>query len=603
MRILLITPPMTQLNSPYPATAYLKAHLQTLGYEVRQADFGLELMLKVFSRAGLALVRQNVKGCTSDAVSFFKEAYDDYRDTIEPVVRFLQGKDPSLALRIAQRTLLPEGPRFLPLQEHADELLGPFGEMGVQDHAKYRASLYLDDLADVIKEGIDPRFEFSRYGESLASSQASYNALRDSLELTTMLDDMLTDLLDARLAEFPADVVGFSVPFPGNVYAALRLGRHLGRKHPHVKRLMGGGYVNTELRSLSDPRLFDEIDYLTFDDGERPIELLLRKLQGEDVELIRTKSRAGGRVITSTFHDAEPLAFKRVQAPDYSDLPLDCYVPMLELPNPMFRLWSDFRWNKMILAHGCYWKKCTFCDVHLDYIGRFEPQKAATLVDQMERIREQTGSSGFHFVDEAAPPALLKALSRVILERGLKFTWWGNLRFDTQFTPEVAQLMADAGCVAVTGGLEVASPRLLALINKGITLEQVARVTKNFKDAGIFVHAYLMYGFPTQTREETIESLEVVRRLFLEGSLDSAHWHRFLCTAHSPVGRDPKRFGIHLHELTSPEEGLFARYEIPFTDPRGVDHAVLGPALRKAVYNYMHGTGLERSAESWFKSR
>jgi hypothetical protein len=607
MRVLLITPPMTQLNSPYPATAYLTSHLKGLGHDVRQADLGLELMLSLFTREGLAEIRAAClrKKNTGDSVQFFLEAFEDYAATIEPVIRFLQGKDPSLAVRIAKRTLLPEGPRFMPLAEHGEDLLASFGEMGVQDLAKYRASLYLDDLADVIKDGVDPRFEFSRYGESLASSQNSFDPMYESLGLKTLIDGRLTALLDAKLAEFPAEVVGFSVPFPGNVYGALRMGAHLREHHPRVVRLMGGGFVNTELRELSDPRVFDFVDYITFDSGEAPVQRLLEYLQDGAVNenaLARVKYRRDGVVITRADTSAFKQPFKNLGAPDFSGLPFDRYISMLELPNPMFRLWSDFRWNKMILAHGCYWKKCTFCDTNLDYIGRYEPQSATRLVDFMEKIQQQTGSSGFHFVDEAAPPALLKALSEEILRRGLKFSWWGNLRFDSYFTAEVTQLMADAGCIAVTGGLEVANERLLKLINKGVTIDQVAKVTKNFKDAGVFVHAYLMYGFPTQTEDETIQSLEVVRRLFNEGALDSAHWHRFLCTLHSPVGNDPDRFQIRLKPFTNPRAGIFARYEVPFVDVTGADHDQLGAGLRKAVYNFMHGIGLDRDVRDWFQS-
>jgi hypothetical protein len=219
----------------------------------------------------------------------------------------------------------------------------------------------------------------------------------------------------------------------------------------------------------------------------------------------------------------------------------------------------------------------------------------------MVQIQAETGSSGFHFVDEAAPPALLRSLSKEILRRGLRFTWWGNLRFDQQFDSELCQLMADAGCVAVTGGLEVASPRILKLINKGITVEQVARVTKNLSDAKIFVHAYLMYGFPSQTVQETIDSLETVRQLFRLGCLQSAHWHRFLATAHSPVGLHPDQFGVVLKPVAAPPEGLFAQYAIPFVDSVQTDHDALGVGLRKALYNYMHGIGLDHDVREWFE--
>jgi hypothetical protein len=292
---------------------------------------------------------------------------------------------------------------------------------------------------------------------------------------------------------------------------------------------------------------------------------------------------------------------KDVGAPDYSGLPLDRYLSILEMLNPMHRIWSDGRWNKLTLAHGCYWKKCSFCDVTLDYIGRYDPSPADQLVDRMVEVARATGERGFHFVDEAAPPATLRKLSERIVERGEVFSWWGNIRFDPMFTPELARKMADAGCIAVSGGLEVASDRLLGLMNKGVTVEQVARVSHALTEAGILVHAYLMYGFPTQTVQETVDALERVRQLFEAGCIQSAYWHRFSATVHSPVGRNPEKFGIR---ITEPKLGAgqkrFARNDISFVDPSGVDHDWLGDGLKRALYNFMHGIGLDQDVRAWF---
>jgi hypothetical protein len=326
----------------------------------------------------------------------------------------------------------------------------------------------------------------------------------------------------------------------------------------------------------------------------------LSHLSGKLVQekLVRTWYVENHKIIKTT-NNKEDVAFKTLRGPTFDGLDLNRYIPMLEMPNPMHRMWSDFRWNKMILAHGCYWKKCTFCDVSLDYIDRYEPTRVETLIDNIECIVSETKQSGFHFVDEAAPPALVRSMSEKLLEKNLKITWWGNLRFDKQFE-KLAPLMADSGCVAVTGGLEVASPRILSMINKGVSIEQVARVTKSFTENGIYVHSYLMYGFPTQTIAETVDSLEVVRQLFLNECIQSAYWHRFMCTAHSPVGLNPDQFKIKLKPIQIPKEGLFAKNTIYYTDPTQPDLGMLGDALRKAVYNYMHGLGLEEDVRAWF---
>jgi radical SAM superfamily enzyme YgiQ (UPF0313 family) len=266
--------------------------------------------------------------------------------------------------------------------------------------------------------------------------------------------------------------------------------------------------------------------------------------------------------------------------------------------NPMHRLWSDGRWNKLTVAHGCYWKKCSFCDVTLDYISRYETASAALLVDRIEAIVAQTGQTGFHFVDEAAPPKMLKALAEELIRRKVQISWWGNIRFEKTFTPSLAELLARSGCIAMSGGLEVASDRLLELMKKGVSVAQVAQVTKGFSDAGILVHAYLMYGFPTQTIQETVDSLEYVRQLFENGCIQSGFFHRFTCTVHSPVGQNPQEYGIELQPLP---EITFAMNDVAFIDPTGIDHDVLGRGLKKAIYNFMHGVGFDLEVHTWFE--
>jgi hypothetical protein len=278
-------------------------------------------------------------------------------------------------------------------------------------------------------------------------------------------------------------------------------------------------------------------------------------------------------------------------------LPLGDYVSVLEMLNPMHRLWSDGRWNKITLAHGCYWKKCSFCDVSLDYIGRYDRPETDVVMTRIRALIAETGQTGFHLVDEAAPPAGMRALAKRLLEDELSITWWGNIRFEKTFTPQLCSLLAEAGCVAVSGGLEVASDRLLALMKKGVTVAQVARVTRAFTDAGIMVHAYLMYGFPSETVQETVDALERVRQLFEAGCIQSAYWHRFSATAHSPVGLHPEQYGITLRRLP---EITFAHNDLDFDDPVGADHDFLGAGLRKALYNYMLGVGLDADVRTWF---
>jgi hypothetical protein len=611
MRVLLVTPPMIQLNTPYPATVYLtgflRRHAAELGLEVTQADASLALFLRLYSAPLLARMAEELRERARIAkpsavipppIAHFLEHAERYAETVEPAIRFLQRRDPTLALRIVGRAYLPEGPRFeQAFQEH---IQAAFGTLGTTEQARYLASLFVDDLADVWRVGIDPRFELAKYGERLASSAASFDPLHEALTgEPTLVDSTLDELTRELMARAP-EVVAITAPFPGNVYGAFRMARTIRTVAPQATLVLGGGWVNTELRSLRDARVFDYFDYVTLDDGERPLLNLLSRLRGREVPLVRTYVRENGAVVLKTDPTQHDFPARDTGIPTYDGLPLDQYVSVLEMLNPMHRFWSDGRWNKITLAHGCYWKKCSFCDVSLDYIGRYDRPGIEVILQRIRALIAETGETGFHLVDEAAPPAGMRALAKRLIDEKLSITWWGNIRFEKTFTPELCQLLARAGCVAVSGGLEVASDRLLELMKKGVTVEQVARVTRAFTDAGIMVHAYLMYGFPTETEQDTIDALERVRQLFAAGCIQSAYWHRFAATAHSPIGLDPDAFGI---TLQPPADIRFAHNDVAFHDPTGTDHDYLGEGLRRALYNYMHGVGLDVDVREWFEAR
>ena len=614
LRVLSVIPPMTQLNTPYPSTAYITGFLRSRGVEAVQVDLALALVLKLLSAEGLAQVREHIEslpaGARTPLVEAFIERFDRYRATITPTIAFLQGRDPTIGHRIASRSFLPEGPRFDPLDAYVaddggDPLAWAFGALGLQDRARHLATLYLNDLADVLRDAVDPRFEFVRYAESLARSQPTFEPLAAALAAPlNLVDRTLVELtLDAVQRHRP-DVVLVSVPFPGSVYAAFRIAQAIKAFDPAIVTGLGGGFVNTELRELGEPRVFDHFDYVTLDAGERPLLALLEHLQGKRARqrLVRTFVREPDARAVRYVNWIEPdVAFAEVGTPTWDGLPLDRYLSLLDMLNPMHRLWSDGRWNKLTVAHGCYWKKCSFCDVSLDYISRYEGASAAVLVDRIEAIVKETGQTGFHFVDEAAPPKALKTLAAELQRRQLAISWWGNIRFEKSFSPALCQQLADSGCIAISGGLEVASDRLLDLMKKGVSVEQVARVTKGFSDAGILVHAYLMYGFPTQTVQDTVDALEYVRQLFEAGCIQSGFFHRFACTVHSPVGQHPQDYGVTLEPLAAlAPHTAFAKNDIGFHDPTGTDHDALGVGLRKALYNYMHGIGLDEDVRSWF---
>ncbi len=598
-KILLVTPPFTQLNTPYPATAYLKGFLNTHEITAYQVDLGIEVILKLFSKTGLLDVFNQIEFADlelSDNSFRIFSLQNDYINTIDPVISFLQNKNPTLAHSICDRSYLPEGSRF----EQLDDLELAFGSMGIQDKARHLATLYLEDLGDLIKEAVDPHFGFSRYAERLSQSLSSFDEMEQELVAPdTIVTKLLIQLLDEKIKIENPTVIGLSVPFPGNLFAALKCGQFIKKQYPHISIILGGGYANTELRSLSDERIFDFLDFISLDDGEAPLLFLLDFLKGKKTkaELKRVFAKTNGVVCYHNTSTELDIPQRETGTPDYSDFHLDQYLSVIEIVNPMHRLWSDGRWNKLTLAHGCYWGKCTFCDVTLDYIKRYEPVTAELLCDRIETIINQTGENGFHFVDEAAPPALMRDLAIEILRRDLTVTWWTNIRFEKSFSPDLCKLLKASGCIAVSGGLEVASDRLLDKMKKGVTVAQVARVADAFTEAGIMVHAYLMYGFPTQTEQETIDSLEMVRQMFGQGVIQSGFWHQFAMTAHSPVGLAPQKFEVH---MVGPTFGGFADNDLIHDDPMGAEHVLFSEGLKRSLFNYMNGVGLDFPVNDWF---
>jgi len=595
MKALLVTPPLTQLNTPYPATCHLLGFLHSRNHNAEQMDLGIELIGRLFTGTMLKRIFEAASQHSrlSKANRIILQQADFYIRTIDPVMRFLGGKDATLAQRFCELTFWPESKR-LPSDE---DLEWGFGLIGNYDRATHLCTLFLKDLCDFINSTIDPHFELIRYAESLCLRLPEFRPLQNELQKPhTLIDTLMLDIFSKRMALCKPDLVGFSVPFPGNLYSALRCAQWIRQNFPQVKIVMGGGYVNTELRSLTDPALFDFIDYLVFDDGELP---LLRIMDGG--ELIRTLFRDNaGAIIRVNFDSKENIPFAESGTPSYEGLLQNNYINMIELTNPMHALWSNGKWNKLMLAHGCYWGKCAFCDGALDYVKRFDQAPVELIVDRMEAVIAQTGQTGFHFVDEAAPPALLRKLAEEIIRRKLTVSYWTNVRFEKSYTPELCYLLAQSGCIAISGGLEVASPRILKMINKGITVESASESMRNFTEAGIMTHAYLMYGFPTETARETIDSLEVVRNLFANGWIQSAFWHRYAMTIHSPSGICPESVGAkHVDQPLAP----FANNEIPFTTSQEIDLDFYGKGLNLATYNYMQGAGYDIPVKKWFNSK
>jgi tRNA A37 methylthiotransferase MiaB len=596
-KVLFITPPFTQLNTAYPAGSYLTGFLKEKGVDIDQCDLSIELFNKLFTKEFIAKIFNEAHLNNSYEFPQVWQQRNEYIHKVETVISYLQNHEVTKAYQILSFDFLPKAHRFEKLE---DDLDWAFGNLGVLDKAKHFATLFIEELGDFIRANVDEFFAFTNYAEQIGTSASSYDKIAKFLSYEpTILEEELLQLLEEKITKYQPNLLAITIPFPGNLFAGLRIAQYIKQHQPKIKIAFGGGYCNTELRSLTDTRIFKNVDFISLDDGESPllriIQFLDKKITVNKLE--RTFILENNQVVYKNKLPNTIFHHKDLPAPTYKGLENNQYLSFLDVMNPMHRLWSDGRWNKLTISHGCYWKQCTFCDVSLDYVGNYQITSADKLIEKIKKIIAETGTTGFHFVDEAAPPKILRALAEKLIKQKIYITWWTNIRFERTFDEELCELLAKSGCIAVTGGLEVASDRLLKKINKGVDIAQVAKVTQDFSKFGVMTHAYLMYGFPTQTEQETIDSLEIVRQLFLNNCIQSAFWHQFTTTIHSPIGQNPQEYDI---KITGPEFHGFAQNDLYHIDSKGTEHHKFKTGLNLALHNYLNGVGFDLEMQDWF---
>jgi radical SAM superfamily enzyme YgiQ (UPF0313 family) len=612
MKALLVQPPFAQLNAPYPAVHYLAAFLRSRGIEARASDHSIELYRAIFSRAGIApafeAARLRLEAKVDEVAASQLERYlsyeADYLEWIDPLVDFLSGKDPAFAHRLAQAVELPRGMRaeaFLEARE---------GRIAAHE-ARGLATAILGDLGDLVAFALDPSFETVRYGERLAASASFFSTVRSALDSSPLLETLYRPLLEAewRTQARSPDLLLVSIPFPGCLLGALECARSARAAFgPSLRILFGGGYVSTELRDLRDGGIFDFCDYLCFDSGYGSLISILEAEEGGDRGgLYRTMFRGeGGGVIASGFEaEAEPGSHaERMRAaereavvgiaPDYSDADFGRYLRIADSDNPMHALWSDSPWLKYCLARGCYWRRCAFCDSSLDYVSLFAPADIASIMRAASTASARTGLSGIHFVDEAMPMASLLAFADANRSRAAAgekaFHFWGNVRFDSSWSEDRCEFLAASGLVAVSGGIEVATEAGLEMTDKGFDLAGLVKTLVAMKRSGLLVHAYLIYGFPGQSRQDVVDSAETCRQLFAAGLVDSAFWHRFVLTRHSRMYGEWREGGkAGLEPVDRPWD--FANNDLGFAGSEAYDAFDL--PLASLLESWMAGEGLD----------
>ncbi len=634
MNVVIITPPVVQLNTPYPSGAYLqnffkRPELSSYVSTVQWADLSIDLFHAIFSAAGLAAIFSQTTDKALQMADAAEQSGDDgtaynlrryvscaplwihWIDTIKAML----GCTGSTAKTISGREFVHEFVRsaHAPRGQRMDQFLQGLDRDVCADDAQMLCTFALADLADYITAVYDENFALIRYAEHLAASNAPFSILEKASN-GPVLKHFYEPLIEQYLVSiqstlsYEKTLFCVSIPFAGTFTAGLatcRVIRKLFKDSAVIS--IGGGYINTALRTVHEPALFNYTDYLSYDRGYAFYkDLLTNRADHFPVGLSTSaEDRVGGALSASGGYfepSVESQQFEelctRTITPDYSGINFSRYPRLADDVNPMHRIWSDGSWLKAYLAHGCYWHRCSFCDTTLDYVCNYKPVDTLALHKALLQQAEKTGVYGVHFVDEAAPPVALEKFALLNCKVPDRLTFWGNIRFEKAFTRDMADILAYGGLTGVSAGLEVASNDGLDNVHKGINIQSVVSACAAFKEAGILVHSYMIYGFYDETPQQLINSLETLRQLFKAGLIDSAFYHKFSLTEHSTIYKEWKE-GKHpgLHPLPV-DENAFSSYERCFKEESRSEK--YGNGVQTALSNWMHGQSLEKNITKWF---
>lgn len=626
MNVFVVTPPLVQLNSPYPSGAYLKVFFIKQGHTSIWEDLSLELFHSIFSSNGLkklfdlsskkaAKLVIDAQNSGDDGTAFNLRRYlslsDNWINWIDWIVAILCDGSKAFSGREKAHEFLysPYAPRgnrmesFLSSLEHEPSV----------DDVRYLCTLALADLADYITIAFDSNFSLIRYAESLTVDQRSFAEIEKNLD-SPVLKNFYTPVLENFYEKYKEKLeysrVCISIPFAGTFVPALYTARFLKNKLGNkVYVCIGGGFVNTELRDAKDSSLKKYIDAISYDRGYGSY-LALDETGDERKQIYKLRQFYNDEILEPEWSNSKYESFEtEITAeiiPDYSDIDFSRYPRVCDDKNPMHRLWTDGAWIKAYLAHGCYWHKCAFCDTQLDYVCGYKPVNIKNLYNGLSDTAIKKGVYGIHFVDEALPPKMLREFALLnCATKNKRLYYWGNVRFEKSFSKDLASFLAYGGLGGVSAGLEVATGEGLENINKGTDIESIVNACAAFKEAGILVHAYMIYGFWNDTPQSIVNSMETLRQFFEAGLLDSAFWHKFVLTRNSTVYTDWKK-GLHPElkpiEVSSKKAkdsgNIFANNNLHFEGENKYDK--FGLALDSAVNSWMHGDKLQMKVQKWF---
>ena len=553
MNISLLFPPSWHPSQPYLSIPCLSAFLEQSGVPVQeQRDLNIELLDRVLTKSfGLDIHQQLI-----DLVKKLEQSVDGetgpgskehYAKAVESLDRF-----PHLIDEVERAKTALRGQDFF-------------------DEDRYRESLFvIDRWLDVVSSlyfptrmtVVDNQLSYSIY-----SSRDIIKALHDESQNPYL--DLYRRFFLPGFAQDTPDFVGVSITATSQIIPGLTLCRLIKEQFPQVHVTVGGSIFTRLVDNLRRcDRLFDVTDDFIVFEGETALLEMINQLEGrKDFSKVPNLIwRNEGKITVNQPFYSENLT--EHPAPNYNGFPLDLYLaPHTVLP--------------VQFSRGCYYKDCAFCALTLDH-QNFRQKDPMKVVDELEALSKQHDTPYFFFTDECLALSPTKRLCKELIARGLDLQWTAEFRFEKNLSRELLSSLREAGCQKIVFGLETYNARLMDFMVKGITQENVARICSDCVDLGIAVHCYVIVGFPTETEEESLETMNfIVDNTKLNSSYGfSCQPCLFDLEKEAPIMSDPGSYGVQrIMRPASEDLSLGFFYEVK---------SGMTPDQAEKVYQYVY---------------
>ena len=553
MNISLLFPPSWHPSQPYLSIPCLSAFLEQSGVPVQeQRDLNIELLDRMLTKDfGLDIHQQLI-----DLVKKLEQSVDGETGpgSKEHYAKAVESLD-----------------RFPHLIDEIERAKGSLRSQEFFDEDRYRESLFvIDRWLDVVSSlyfptrmtVVDNQLSYSIY-----SSRDIIKAIHDETQNPYL--DLYRRFFLPGFAKNAPDFVGVSITATSQIIPGLTLCRLIKEQFPQVHVTVGGSIFTRLVDNLRRcDRLFEVTDDFIVFEGETALLEMINQLEGrKDFSKVPNLIwRQDGKITVNQPFYSENLA--EHPAPNYKGFPLDQYLaPHTVLP--------------VQFSRGCYYKDCAFCALTLDH-QNFRQKDPIKVVDELEALSKLHNTPYFFFTDECLALSPTKRLCKELINRNLDLQWTAELRFEKNLSRELLSSMREAGCQKIVFGLETYNARLMDFMVKGITQENVARICSDCVDIGIAVHCYVIVGFPTETEEESLETMNfIVDNTKLNSSYGfSCQPCLFDLEKEAPIMSDPGAYGVQrIMRPASEDLSLGFFYEVK---------SGMTPDQAEKVYQYVY---------------